>query len=449
MSNNVRIWARADKKSEAAWLGFLLTLTGCQVWKGNLSSNPYIFQTRTTKYRYIDILLFETIDWMVCGKIADTNPAGTVLICGNEEMYLPMGAYSWRVCRELRMDSLDTLIELIQNIYPIIMKEYNEMSSVLHLTDRYAMESNKLARAMYTITELFCSRREDYSKYDNGMMLLTAAEYIEQWYQEYIETFQRNSRTTYIEAFALTYLQNLANEGYAKAGMRKAFPDEMVFANTSYLMKLRRRDDAVLSLRLMAMHNADRLREDPIQILDAMAETAAPEYMNQAYCEAAEIYRRIPGQQEKAIQLLEKVDRNDAGIYQGLYKLGLLYEAKGERNLIWYKRAEQEYRHVIKMLDPVKRKYRTLQEYEYFCKAKYRKIKMQFYLREKDGYTCQCDLEELMKVCEEGWNGMFMDKFFHKNMQDDILSNKKIRSLMKEKMSCVKEWADNLYWEIG
>ena len=389
MSNNVRIWSKADKKSEAAWLEFLLTLIGCQVWKGNLSSNPYIFQKRTTEYRYIDVLLFETIDWMVCGRIADTNPAGAVLICGNEEMYVPMGAYSWRVCRELRIDRPDTLLELIKNIYPIIMKEYNELSSVLHLTESYMAEGNKLARAMYTITELFCSRREDYSKYDNGMILLTAAEYIEQWYQEYAETFRRNSRTTYVEAFALTYLQNLANEGYTKAGVRKAFPDELVFANTSYLMKLRKRDDAVLYLRLMVMHNADRLREDPIQILDAITETAAPEYMNQAYCEAAEIYRGIPGQQEKAIQLLEKVDENDAGSYQGLYKLGLLYEAKGERNLIWYKRAEQEYRQVIKMLRSLKKKYRTPQEFEYYYKAKYRKIKMQFYLKEKDGYTSQ------------------------------------------------------------
>lgn len=449
MSNNVRIWAKADKKSEAAWLGYLLTLVGCQVWKGNLSSDPYIFQKRTTKYRYIDILLFEAIDWMTCGRIADTNPAGAVFICGNEEMYMSTGAHSWRVCRELKIDSPDTLTELIQNIYPILMREYNELSSVLHLTDSYLAEGNKLARIMYTITELFCSRREDYSKYDNGILLMRATEYIEQWYQEYIEIFQRNSRTTYVEAFALTYLQNLANEGYVKAGMRKAFPDEMIFANISYLMKLRRRDDAVLHLKLMAMHNADRLREDPIKILDEIAETAAPEYMNQAYCEAAEIYREIPGQREKAIQLLEKVDENDAASYQGLYKLGLLYEAKGEWNPVWYKRAEQEYRQVIKMLSMVKNKYRAPQEFEYYYKSKYRKVKMQFYLREKDGYTCQNELEKLMEACANDWKGVFLDKFFYKSTQDDILSNKKIRSLMREKMSCVEEWADNLYWEIG
>ena len=73
---------------------------------------------------------------------------------------------------------------------------------------------------------------------------------------------------------------------------------------------------------------------------------------------------------------------------------------------------------------------------------------MQFYLIDKEVFILQYDLEELMEVCASNWNGIFLEKFFHKNTQDDILPNEIIRSLMKEKMSCVEEWADNLYREM-
>lgn len=449
MSNNVRIWAKADKKSEAAWLGFLLTLTGCQVWKGNLSSNPSVFQARTIKYQYIDILLFETIDWLVCGKIADTNPTGAVFVCGNEEIYPPMSAYAWRRCSELQIDRPDTLRELIQNLYPLLMYEDNEQDAILHLTDMYVLERNKLARAIYSVTELFCSRKIDYRKYDNRAILIAAVQFIEKWSRKYVETLARNSRLAYVEVFALTYLQNLVNEGCIKAGMDKVFVDEMIFSNTNYLMKFQRKDDAVLSLKLKLAHNSDRPLDEPMQLLDMIIENSSPEYINQAFCEMAEMYRENPGLQERAIQLLERIDYNDTENYQGLYKLGLLYEEKGEIDFSWYQRAEQEYRQVMRLLGPVKRRYRTPQEFEYYYKAKYRKIKMQYHLNKLDGQSCQSELKSLIEACTEDWKGLFLNKFFAGDAYDDILSYTNISLLMEEKMSHVKRWAKNLYRKIG
>ena len=445
---NVRIWSKAKRKAEAIWLGFLLKLVGCQVWNGTLTNNMSIFQSRDMRYQYIDILLFKTVDWMTCVRVADTNPIGIVLVCGNEETSPPVIAYGWRRCRELKMNHPDTLNELIQTMYPLIIDDESELSSLLNLMEMYVAENNKLARAMYSVTELFCSRRIDYRQYVNKHVLTTAVESIIEWYRTYINTLQF-TKTTYIEIFTLTYLQNLINEGCIKAGEGKFFEDEIVFSNTNYLMNLRKQDDSVLLLKLMFAHNAPKILEQPMQLLNSIIAVSAPEYINQAYSEAGDIYRELPNQQEMAIACLERINANDIESYQSLYKLGLLYEEKGEQDFSWYRMAEQKYRQVISMLQPVDSKYKMPQEYEYYCKAKYRKLKMQLYLNEIDRRSCQWELEELINICRCEWKGSFLNRFFIADVSGGMSSRAEIVSLMKEKLGYVGRWAENLCIEFG
>ncbi|MBD5395212.1 MAG: hypothetical protein HDR71_13315 [Lachnospiraceae bacterium] len=145
----------------------------------------------------------------------------------------------------------------------------------------------------------------------------------------------------------------------------------------------------------------------------------------------------------------ENADPHDIENYRGLYRAGLVYEEKGNFNFIWYQDARKKYDAVIDLISAIDTTDRTPQEFEYFYKAHYRRIKMSIrfdcsngsmtYEREK---YCK-ELQWLISACNNFKDLVFLNKLYGNG--DTFL---KAKNLMKEKMEEVKAWAKNLIAEL-
>lgn len=446
---NFRIWSVDNKKCEAVWLEYLLILCGSQVWKGRLSEKNLKLHGKNSKHRYIDILLFEDIDWRLCNSIADYNSLGVYFACGKSDKSMPHEVYAWGSSRELNMEEPETLIDLLDYLCLIMADGQQERTAILRLTKNYISENNVLTKSIYAITELFCSRRLNYTGYKGIDILLNAVINIEKWYKEYLSAL--DEKLTYSEVFTITYLQNLTNEGYIKAHKKGGYDTSILLKNANYLKKLKPEAVAVQFLKLQILHNCINCDEHLEDILYEIIEKSAPEYVSKAYCELGDLLRDNENWEYRhsADEYYEELN-DDFECYRGIYKLGLLYEDRGYVEEKWYYYAEKKYALVLKLIESIQVKNRTPQEFEYYCKAFYAKIKMQLLLDDINGTLSgekkayyDGELKKLIIDCDKFQEGIFLSKLYN-NEQEGNISRKEVTLLMMEKMKLIKDWARTL-----
>lgn len=448
---NFRIFLEDNKKCEAIWLEYLLVLCGGQVWKGKLSLDNLILHGNTSRHRYIDILLFSDIDWRFCSAIADHNMTGSYFVSGKRNgADMPPGVYTWGFCRELDINNPKTLLELIDYIFTVITEEQQEREAIIRLAENYVSDHNLLMKSIYVITELFCSRRLNYTRYKGIDTLIYAINNVQKWYDKYLNVL--GERLAFIEMFTLTWLQNLINEGYIKARQNKGYDRDILLKNANYLKKLKPEMPAVLFLKLQILHNCINCDERLEDIMNQILEKSAPEYVGRAYCEMGDLLRDNEDRDYKhtADEYYGKLDEKDFECYRGVYKLGLLYEDMGERDGKWYRHAEERYDLVLRLIEPIDVMNRTPQEFEYYCKAVYAKIKMQL-LQDEIGGTLSKDkktyygeeLKKLISDCDKFRKGVFINKLYN-DQEEDGITRKNVISLMSEKINLIKLWSQNL-----
>lgn len=442
--NNIRIWSEDNKRCEAIWLGYLLTLCGCQVWKGQFDARCCNILKADDRYRYVDILLLDS------GNDERHTQYVKGIRCLSESKQLSVfvhnHSYVLKPSVPLELDQPKSLEGLMSELSKFIVTNTKERLAVLRLTNLFVKKENALSRCIYTITEMFCSRRINYAEYRSVDVLIQAISEVEEWLHDYISGISNASTLTYVEMFTIIYLQNLVDEAYIKAKQRGGYDVSRLLRNANYMLSHEVETDAVLFLKLQILHNSVNFVERPDEILRTILNQSPPEYIDKAFCEVGDIYRedrsKVPDMD--IVDYYEAINCSDIQNFSGLYRAGLVYQERGKVNFKWYREAREKYKQIISLIGAIDIEYRTPQEFEYFYKAKYGKIKMAVELDKSNGVltqekkvSYQNKLEKLISDCIN-----FKQIFFWKKMYGRDYMH--INLLMNEKMEKVQGWAKSL-----
>lgn len=153
---NFRLWSIETKRCEAVWLGYLLTLCGCQVWKGSLSNDSINIMCGSAERQYIDVLLFDIIDEEFCNRLEAGYPGRRVWVSGDGEYWIR--SFWWGMSGRIEVSEPATLVNLMDGLGNLMAKDADEKEDIMRLTSAYVENNNALARNIYTINDLFCSR---------------------------------------------------------------------------------------------------------------------------------------------------------------------------------------------------------------------------------------------------------------------------------------------------
>ncbi len=451
--NNIRIWSEDNKRCEAIWLGYLLTLCGCQVWKGRLETNCWDGLKADDQYRYVDILLFGSGNSERYIHFMDRNTKGIMCISGLEQLpaFVRNNPNVWKTSVSLKLGQPESLEGLMNELSRFIVRNTKERLAVLRLTNMFVKKENALSKCIYTITEMFCSRRINYDEYHNVNVLIQAISEVEEWLHDYINGISSVGTLTYVEMFTIVYLQNLVDEAYIKAKQRGGYDVSRLLRNANYMLSHKEEAEATHFLKLQILHNSVNFAERPDDILDVIREQSPSEYSDQAFCEVGDIYRedRSKVSDMDIVGYYEAINCKDVQNFSGLYRAGLVYQERGKNNFKWYKEAKEKYKQIINLIGEVDIEYRTPQEFEYFYKAKYGKIKMSVELDKSNGVLTwekkvnyQNKLKRLISDCTEFEQLFFWKKMYGRDYMPAIL-------LMSEKMEKVQGWARSLIIEMN
>lgn len=441
---NIRIWSKETKRSEAAWLGYLLTLCGWQVWKERVVEDSLSKMCDDEGYQYVDILLFDYVDIGFCEKMALMHPGGMFCVSGDGWQQVKMRW--WERCPQLVMADVSTLLNLTDKLCNFMTRDADEHEGVLRLASAYVAEENSLVRSMYTIHELFCSRRVDYREYENKGLLMDAINQMEGWYRGYAVSVHK--KVAFSEEFALTYIQNMIDDAYVKAHVRGGFDVSIIFRNANYLLKRNSGYTAVWFLKLQILRNCINYTEWPDEVLKQFVSRSAPEYRGRAYCEIGDISRENPNKIFKLSpeEYFEKVDDGNPEGYCGLYKLGFLYGKRGIEAFPGADEAEDKYAKVIGYISRIAPEYRTPQEFEYYYKASYGRLKLQIekdraYGRLSAGKMLYYEekLDDLIMGIQDFDQLLFWSEFYRTGVERE-----RALSFMREKMGRIKELMERL-----
>lgn len=441
---NIRIWSKETKRIEAVWLGYLLTLCGWQVWKGRLIEDGFPKVRTDEEYQYVDILLFDSVDIGLCERLAVMHPSGMFCVSGDGWQQVRMRW--WERCPQLTMSDGLTLLGLMDKLCNFMTRDADEHEGVLRLMSAYVAKGNALVRNMYTIHELFCSRRVNYGAYENKGLLMDAISQVESWYREYAVSVPK--KAVFSEEFALTYIQNMIDDAYVKAHVTGGFDVSIIFRNANYLLKRNSGYTAVWLLKLQILRNCINYTEWPDDVLKQFISRSAPEYRGRAYCEIGDISRENPNKIFKFSpeEYFEKADDGNPEGYCGLYKLGFLYGKGGVGTFPGADEAEEKYTKVIEYINRIAPEYRTPQEFEYYYKASYGRLKLQI---EKDrAYDRLSDvkmlyyekrLNELITGIQDFGKLLFWSEFYGIDEERE-----QALSFMREKMGHIEELMEQL-----
>ena len=448
---NFRLWSIETKRCEAVWLGYFLTLCGCQVWKGPLSNDSFKIMCRSTEHQYIDVLLFDIIDEEFCNRLATINPGTRVWISGDGEYWA--GSFWWGVSSRIEMSKPDTLINLMDGLGNLIAKDIEEKESIIKLASAYVEHNNTLVRNIYTINELFCSRQINYSLYRSKNILMDAITQVEEWYHRYAPLAYHYKPMSFSETFAFTYIQNMIDDAYVKARVTGGFDVRVILGNVNYLLKCDPTSDAALFLKLRILRNCINYPESPDEILKEIVTQSAEEYRGRAYCEMGDISRENSNKvfELTAEKYFEKGVSQSPEEYCGLYKLGYLYGQKSQYGFAWLKEAEVRYQQVIDYIQwTTKLMYSIPQEFEYYYKACYGLIKSQIeedrmagYLSDEQKARYRDSLTNFMQKTESYQRLYFWNKFYGEGLE-----YRNALFCMAEKMEKIESLMEQLLDEV-
>ena len=445
---NFRIWSEDDKRCEAIWLSYLLTICGCLVWKGRIEAEfPQSFFSGKG-HEYINVIICSERSTRRKEYSLWRTSLNNVIFCGavHENELLNCNFNIYEICNPLNIDCPETIISLMGILSKIIAKDTIERESIMRLTKLFVGRENVLTKSIYTITEMFCSRRINYAEYQNADILIRAVSEVERWIQELANNV--DDVLTCAEMFAFVYLKNLVDEGYIKARKRGGYDTSIMFRNANFLLDNYREMEAVHLLKLQILHNSINFSEKPDDILRTIENEIPHLYVGKAYNEIGDIYREETNRisELSVVEYYEKINPKDLENYMGIYKASLVCDVKGNVDFKWYAKAREKYNCVTELIEKVNPIYRTPQEYEYFYKAQYGSIKMSIILDK--GLNCLTDerkkfycesLNFLKNECSNHEQIMILTKLY-----DEQEWGQKINLLMGEKIDKIQNWINDL-----
>lgn len=179
-------------------------------------------------------------------------------------------------------------------------------------------------------------------------------------------------RLTNYDIFAVTYMQNLINDGHIVARTRGGWDTLKLWHDVGYLVNCNYNYGEAYKLKFRIMHNQINLEQLPDELFNEMKDDVQPEYLDEARILMGDIYReygytsngyviRIP---RKLEEYYKDIDFSKESNYSGIFKLGLIYGKDKD-----YKQAKKCFEQVKHLLKAIDKNERTIREQEILYKA--------------------------------------------------------------------------------
>lgn len=363
---NIRIWYTKGMREQALWLNDFLKFIGVNSVINKLDAPNNVIESRKNEVgRYLDII-FNT------GEQRNfINFANTIIVGERDNLYsnIPNEYYAYGI----RLDFKD-IRGFSKLVKMIIGTTENERDSKIDdsLTDLigiFTENDNRLYLAIVTIQDLFYSRLKTYNTY-NKELLLDSINVIDEQLRKLAASMY--DRLTNYDIFAVTYMQNLINDGHIVARTRGGWDTLKLWHDAGYLVNCNYNYGEAYKLKFRIMHNQINLEQLPDELFNEMKDDVQPEYLDEARILMGDIYReygytsngyviRIP---RKLEEYYEDIDFSKESNYSGIFKLGLIYGKDKD-----YKQAKKCFEQVKHLLKAIDKNERTIREQEILYKA--------------------------------------------------------------------------------
>ena len=363
---NIRIWYTKGMRDQALWINDFLKFIGVNSVVDKLDSPNNIVSSRKDEVgRYLDII-FNTGEQRNFINFANTIVIGKM---NNLYSYAQNDYYAYDVKLNFRDNS--GFSKLVNLIIRATENEYDSKisDSITDLINIFTENDNRLYLAIVTIRDLFYSRLKTYNDY-NKNLLTDSINVIDEQMRKLAAGMY--DRLTNYDMFAVTYMQNLINDGYIVARTHGGWDTLKLWHDAGYLVNCNYNYGEAYKLKLRIMHNQINLEQSPDELFDEMKSDVQPEYLDEARILMGDIYReyncmsngyviRIPKRLE---EYYGDIDFGKESNYSGMFKLGLIY-AKDKN----YKQAKEMFEKVRSLLKTIDKNERTIREQEILYKA--------------------------------------------------------------------------------
>lgn len=290
--------------------------------------------------------------------------------------------------------------KLVNLIIRTTENEYDSRisDSITNLINIFTENNNRLYLAIVTIRDLFYSRLKTYNDYNKKLLTDSMSVVDEQMRKLAAGMYDR---LTNYDLFAVTYMQNLINDGYIVARTHGGWDTLKLWHDAGYLVNCNYNYGEAYKLRLRIMHNQINLEQLPDELFNEMKDDVQPEYLDEAQILIGDIYReygcmsngyaiRIPRRLE---EYYENIDFSKESNYSGIFKLGLIYGKDKD-----YKQAKECFEQVKHLLKAIDKNERTIREQEILYKAHVESLRIDIEVYGKQDSLIN-DLINLKKMC--------------------------------------------------
>lgn len=363
---NIRIWYTKGMRDQALWLNDFLKFIGVNSVINKLDASNNVVPSRKDETgRYLDIV-FNT------GEQRNfINFANTIIVGERDNLYsyIRNDYYAY----DIKLNFRDTrgFSKLVKMIIRTTENEHDSKidESLTDLINIFTENDNRLYLAIVTIQDIFYSRLKTYNTY-NKKLLTDSIDVIDEQLRKLAASMY--DRLTNYDMFAVTYMQNLINDGHIVARTCGGWDTLKLWHDAGYLVNCNYNYGEAYKLKLRIMHNQINLEQLPDELFNEMKSDVQPEYLDEARILMGDVYRdyecmsngyviRIPRRLE---EYYEDIDFSKESNYSGMFKLGLIY-TKDEN----YKQAKEMFEKVKSLLKTIDKTERTIREQEMLYKA--------------------------------------------------------------------------------
>lgn len=392
---NIRIWYTKGMRDQALWINDFLKFIGVNSVVDKLDSPNNIVPSRKDEVgRYLDII-FNTGEQRNFINFASTIVIGKM---NNLYSYAQNDYYAYDVKLNFRDNS--EFSKLVNLIIRTTENEYDSRisDSITDLINIFTENNNRLYLAIVTIQDLFYSRLKTYNDYNKKLLTDSMSVVDEQMRKLAAGMYDR---LTNYDLFAVTYMQNLINDGYIVARTHGGWDTLKLWHDAGYLVNCNYNYGEAYKLRLRIMHNQINLEQLPDELFNEMKDDVQPEYLDEARILMGDIYReygcmsngytiRIPRRLE---EYYEDIDFSKESNYSGIFKLGLIYGKDKD-----YKQAKKCFEQVKHLLKAIDKNERTIREQEILYKAHVESLRIDVDVYRKQDSLIN-DLINLKQMC--------------------------------------------------
>jgi hypothetical protein len=407
---NVRIWSADEKRCEAIWFKYFLTLCGCQVFNVGIKQIEKLIE----REQYIDIVLFSKIDDKVCKNLKGTQNAVQV-ISGNlseEKNFYKLFEY----IDEVDIYNSTSLKHVVRLLSGYIADSQEETDSILDLFEWFTQNNSEMAKRLYIVNELFYSKKINYKLYKNYDLLEESTTYIKKKLEDYVSFSQsRMDRgTTWFDRFAATYLKNVLNSCYIKIRSAKRYDVEEVFNEAVALYNEKQDSLSAKILQLLIASNGGIEDEKRDRITDHLKVFEDPEFSGRVYGIAGDIFYdgRSKEDRQRALRAYRNINYVDSECFVWWYKLATLYEEFNMNHNQSTNLAIELYMKTLERLDTIGNDYTTPTEIEIYCKSYYKQLQLQLNSGQCSKESLYYKMNKLFQKETSAYRNNFFKSFF-------------------------------------